>query len=237
MPVTLKHWRFECLESGRQHRPPAHRTSKPIQRLFVQSQRRICISWTRVSRRLQSPASIQAAVQHRCNEQRNLLTSSFNQISRPLISVSSPSNSPIPSKQARTMISVHPGTFLTIFGPASDKLIINSKALRRRVERSSPFHFLCWILVRVQVRWTGRWRRRGGRLWRLRRRWENEYALPAIAFPGKGRPIVGVGPQSTGDNIKAGKNVSNETKWGEKTLECDVQSGASGSPEVQKECG
>jgi hypothetical protein len=33
--------------------------------------------------------------------------------------------------------SVHPGTFLTIFGPASDKLIINSKALRRRVQRSS----------------------------------------------------------------------------------------------------
>jgi hypothetical protein len=35
-------------------------------------------------------------------------------------------------------------------------------------------------------------------------------------FPGKGRPIVGVGRQSTGGNIKAGKNVSNETKWGER---------------------
>ena len=38
------------------------------------------------------------------------------------------------------MTSVHPGAFLNIFGPASDKLIIkliNSKALRQRVERSS----------------------------------------------------------------------------------------------------
>ena len=31
-------------------------------------------------------------------------------------------------------------------------------------------------------------------------------------FPGKGRFIVGVGPQSTGGSIRAGRNVSNETK-------------------------
>ena len=42
------------------------------------------------------------------------------------------------------MMSIHPGTFLTVFGPASDKLIMNSKALRRRVEcslRLSSFPF------------------------------------------------------------------------------------------------
>ena len=38
-------------------------------------------------------------------------------------------------------------------------------------------------------------------------------------FPGKGRPVVGVGPQTTSGNIRAGKSVSDETKWGEKRLD------------------
>jgi len=43
-------------------------------------------------------------------------------------------------------------------------------------------------------------------------------------FPGKGCPTVGVGPQSTGGKIRAGKKVSNENKWGAKRIGCDVQS-------------
>jgi hypothetical protein len=38
---------------------------------------------------------------------------------------------------------------------------------------------------------------------------------------------VGVGPQSTGGNIRAVRKVSNEPKRGEKRLGCDVQSSVS----------
>ena len=39
---------------------------------------------------------------------------------------------------------------------------------------------------------------------------------------------------STGGNIRAGKNVSNETKWGEKRLGCDLQSGVSAERNVDR---
>lgn len=168
---------------------------------------------------------------------KKILTSSLNQASRPLMSVSSSSNSPIPSKQARTMISVHPGTFLTMFGLASDKLIINSKALRRRVERSSrsssfssssiEFWFECKLDgpgdegddegdcdVPEESE-------RGGKTNTPCR------LLVMPPFPGKGRPTVGVGPQSTGGSIRAGKKVSKETKCGAKRMGWDVHSGVS----------
>ena len=45
---------------------------------------------------------------------------------------------------------------------------------------------------------------------------------------------MGVGPQSTSGNIRAGKKVSNETKWGEKRLGCDVQSGVSAERNVDR---
>jgi hypothetical protein len=45
---------------------------------------------------------------------------------------------------------------------------------------------------------------------------------------------VGVGPQSTSGNIRAGKKVSNETKWGEKRLGCDVQSGVNAERNVDR---
>jgi hypothetical protein len=139
------------------------------------------------------------------------------------------------------MISVHPGTFLTIFGPASDKLIINSKALRRRVDRSSrsssfslssvEFWFECGLDGPADEGDEGadcEDSEGGGKT--------NTPCRPLLIppFPGKGRPIVGVGPQSTGGNIRAGKKVSNETKWGEKRLGCDVQSGVSAERNVDR---
>ena len=44
-------------------------------------------------------------------------------------------------------------------------------------------------------------------------------------FPGKGRPTVGVGPQSTGGRIRAGRKVSNESKWGANKMGWDVHRG------------
>src|SRR6202034_1033777 len=124
------------LKRGRQHSPPTHSTSKDCSYKAggesVSAELKLAEGY--------KPTGVNPNIKitnHQKKRERSLLTSSLNQISRPLNSVSSSSNSPIPSKQARSIISVHPGTFLTIFGPASDKLIINTKALRRKVERSS----------------------------------------------------------------------------------------------------
>ena len=66
-------------------------------------------------------------------EQENTrLTSSLNHASK-----ASSSNSPIPSRHARTITSAHPCTFFTMLDFASDRLTINSRALNRNVDFSS----------------------------------------------------------------------------------------------------
>ena len=138
------------------------------------------------------------------------LTSPFSQASR----LSSSSNSPIPSKQALTIISVHPDTFLTMFGLDSDRLIMNSSALRRRAERSSRSSNESCNGVEAG----------GGKM-------NDPCRLPAL---GKGRPTVGVGPQSTEGRMMGGRKESRFCKWGAKRVGCVVHSGVRSDRKVDK---
>jgi len=118
-------------------------------------------------------------------------TSSWSQTSR--LELSSSSYSPIPSRQARTIISVQPVTFFTMLGRASDRLIINSKALNLSVERSSrssSSSIDSGVGSGSSVVVLG-----GGNM-----------KAPCRPPPvGKGRPTVGVGPQSTAGSMREGR--------------------------------
>ena len=102
------------------------------------------------------------------------------------------------------MIFVHPNTLRTIFGRASERLIINSNALNLRVDRLSLSSSSCVddqgepssFVVDDDVEELG-----GGKM-------NAPCRLPLPA--GNGRPTVGVGLQSTGGRMRASRNESKD---------------------------
>jgi hypothetical protein len=53
-------------------------------------------------------------------------------------------------------------------------------------------------------------------------------------FPGKGLPTVGVGPQSTGGNIKVGRKVRRMGRCGAKRVGCELHRGVRVERKVER---
>lgn len=119
----------------------------------------------------------------------------------------------MPSKHALTMISVHPVTFLTILGLASDRLTMNSRALSLNVDRSSRSSSSSMDSGVGSGSFSSAV---GG----------GNTKAPCRPPPdGKGLPTVGVGPQSTAGRISDGRKPRSVWRCGEKRMGCDEQSG------------
>jgi hypothetical protein len=147
-------------------------------------------------------------------------TSSANHASSPLPVPSSSSNSPMASKHARTMISTQPGTFLTMLGFASDKVSMNSNADSRRV----CFWSSSSLMSRSSCRCgegEGAGDPDGGEGGDEVSEEDGGNANAPCReplLPGNGLPTVGVGPQSTGGSISAGRKVKSAGRWGAKRV-------------------